>query len=1061
MPDDILLDLSLEPADALCLSPHLRDRLVHFLLRWKNYAALEACLTELIARRPLQVLLDARADMLLDQGRLAAAWDTMCQRHERSASTWSRIRAGRIHLAQHDADAALQAAQALVRDVPDSSMAWGFLGEVHLAAGDDRAAVAAYRRVNELAPNSRAYLLGMVSVYQARGDWVTASAYAVRLQESATLESPLPVTCLRRLRDYFTASKEWNHVTDIKQELDARHAAELSGLKEALVLELGDRAARRAQRQGRAEPIPTRRQRATKVAVQPTGPAPPPDSFESVLVSAPERNKLKEAARRLFGFADLLPGQAEIMACVLRGEDVLAVLPTGGGKSLCYQLPALLDESGTTLVISPLIALMKDQVDKLPGHSAALATTINSSLEGDELRRRLEGVRGGRYRLVYAAPERLRQPPFLHALRQARLNRLVVDEVHCVSMWGHDFRPDYLYIAEARQRLGHPPLLAMTATAPPRVRLDIVQRLGDMRVIAGDVLRSNLHLEVFRAHDQDEKLQYFLTFCRHEPGAGIVYAGTRKRCEELAELLRSQGIAAIHYHAGIDNRAAMQDEFMTGRARIVVATIAFGMGIDKPDIRFILHYEPSASIEAYYQEAGRAGRDGLPARCVLLYASSDRAMLARRARRDALAEDFLRQTYAAIKSNLQGARVGRVVIDDLRRDLQAEETPVRVAVSALEQAGLLRRGPDLPRTVSLRLKGVAPQTDADLAVLGRTCGLQPGQVTNHDPLDVAQRAGLEATGLEERLLAWSADGFLECRASARDPLLELLPAPPDSRERIRTLLEQYEQVQAQRVAEIVAYANTRRCRHGHISAYLGGRAIRHCASCDNCQPQRPQQADGDLPDESAQLQVVLQAAAHGWGRRNLVAILRGEPQAPPSARGTPGFGALSFRSEGALGKMLDRLQQRGFLQAHQLEHGGFMLQLTATGRRALTDPSALRPLAQSGARSASRKTTPQPVPHGSAAPADVSALPDDDPLFARLRAWRLEKAREAGLSAFLIAHNSLLRNIAAARPQSERELLAIKGMGPRKLEQYGPELLRLVREDSVHEKHEGRLKDTK
>jgi ATP-dependent DNA helicase RecQ len=1037
MPDDVLLDLRLEPEDALGISPRLRDRLVHFLLRWENYETLEAVLAELLAQRPLLSLLDVRAQMLLELGLLDEAWATLAQRHERSSSVPSRILAARIHVAQHNLAAASQTAQALVKEAPESSMAWGLLGEVHLAAGDDKAALAAYRRMNDLVPDSRAYLLGMVAVYQARGDWVTASAYAVRLQESATPESTLLVHHLRRLRDYFTASKEWNRVADTESELEARHSAELAGLKEALTLELGERAPRRVEGPARAERV---------AADQPAEPVPLPDSFDVVPVSVQERSKLKEAARRLFGFGDLLPGQAEIMACALRGEDVLAVLPTGGGKSLCYQLPALSDPSGVTLVISPLIALMKDQVDKLPTGSAALATTINSSLEGDELRRRLEGVRAGQYRLVYAAPERLRQPPFLHALRQAGMNRLVVDEVHCVSMWGHDFRPDYLYIAEARQRLGNPPLLAMTATAPPRVRLDIVQRLGKMRIIAGDVLRSNLRLEVFYAHNQDEKLQYLLAFCRHEPGSGIVYAGTRVRCEELAELLRSQGVAAIHYHAGIDNRAEMQDEFMSGRARIVVATIAFGMGIDKPDIRFILHYEPSASIEAYYQEAGRAGRDGLPARCVMMYAPADRATLTRRARRDELSEDFLRDTYAAIKKNLQGAHVGRVATDDLRRELQTEETSVRVAVSALEQTRLVRRWPDVPRTVSLRLKQAAPEAERDLGALCLACGLQPGRVVTHDPLDVAQRANLDAAGLEDHMLAWSEEGFLECRASARDPLLELLPPPPDSRERIRTLLEQYEKVQAQRVAEIVAYANTRRCRHGHINAYLGGRTVTRCTSCDNCQPQGPQRADHDLPDEGAQLQAILQAAAHGWGRHSLAMILRGDPKAPPAAKNAPGFGALAFRSEGALGKMFDLLQQRGFLQASQLEHGGFMLQLTAAGRRALNDPGALRGLVQPAARPAPRGATPKRKGRGSDGPADISSVADDDPLFERLRAWRLDKAREAKVSPFLVAHNSLLRNIVAARPHDERELLAVKGMGPRKLEQYGAELLRLVRE---------------
>lgn len=1037
MASDILLELGLEPQDAVSVSPRLRDRLVQYLLRWRQYEALDAVLTELLMQRQLLSLLDVRTEMLLEQGRLEEAREALAQRQERSISMQSRILGARIHLAQQNVAAALQTAQALTAEWPESSMAWGFLGEVYLASGDHRAALAAYRRVNDLVPDSRTYLLGMVAVHQARGEWVSASAYAVRLQQSATAESPLLVSYLRRLRDYFAASQEWNRVADIELELKERQVAELAALKEALQLEMGARVRPRAEPAPRVEP---------EAAIEPAEPAAVPEGFDSVMVSEEERQKLRNAVRRLFGFGDLLPGQAEIMACVMRGEDVLAVLPTGGGKSLCYQLPALSDESGVTLVISPLIALMKDQVDKLPSGSAPLATTINSSLEGDELRRRLEGVRDGDYRLVYAAPERLRQPPFLHSLRQARLNRLVIDEVHCVSMWGHDFRPDYLYVSEARRRLGDPPLLAMTATAPPRVRLDIMQRLGRMRVIAGDVMRSNLRLEVFQARNQDEKLQYLLGFCRREPGSGIVYAGTRTRCEELAELLRSQGISAIHYHAGIDNRAEVQDRFMNGQARVVVATIAFGMGIDKPDIRFILHYEPSTSIEAYYQEAGRAGRDGLPARCVLMYAPSDRATLTHRARRDELSEDFLRQTYSAIKKNLRGFCVGRVAVDDLRRDLQAEETPVRVAISILEQAGLLRRGPDLPRTVSLLLKRDPPGAEADLNVLCQTCGLQPGRVTSRDPLDIAHQTGVDATSLEERLLAWSEAGVLECRASARDPCLELLPAPSDARERVRTLLEQYEKVQAQRVAEIVAYANTRRCRHGHISAYLGGRAVAQCVSCDNCQPQTVELVSSSLPDESMQWQAILEAIGHGWGRRNLVAILRGEDGAPATARNSRWFGALAFRSPGAVGKMIDVLQQKGFLQTIQLRHGGFMLQVTTAGQRLLRDRAGLRALSDASSSRAGRRERPRSADAGPRATVDAAVLAEDDPLLERLRDWRLQRATQQNVPAFMIAHDALLRNIAAARPRSESELLAVKGMGPRKLQQYGEELLRLVRQ---------------
>ena len=939
MPSDILLELGLTPQQALCLSGRLRSRLVRFLLRWQHHSALTACLDELLAAYPTLVsLLDARAKTFLEQGRLDAALNAMHERHRLRISMSSQAFLARIHLARQELQSALDIAQTLVTAAADRLTGWSLLGDVKLAAGDHEGAHAAYLRLQEIRPDSRTCLLGMMAIHRARGDWIAASAYAVRLQQAATAGAPLSVTCLQQLRDYFQASQEPNRVADIEAELAGRYATELADLRKELTLELlpGHRPPSRAGRQVQPEPA--------EVAQSPPVPSQPLNSFGEVLVSPQERERLEEAAQGIFGFERLWPGQAEIMACAMRGEAVLAVLPTGGGKSLCYQLPALLEDSGTTLVISPLIALMKDQLDKLPVQANRLATTINSSLDGQELRRRLNWVRADHYRLVYAAPERLRQAPFVHALRQAGLNRLVIDEVHCVSMWGHDFRPDYLYIDEARHLLGDPPLLAFTATAPPRVRLDILQRLGDMRILAGDVMRSNLRLEVFRARSYDDKLQYLLSFCREEPGAGIIYARTRKRCETLAELLRSQGVSAIHYHAGIDDRAAAQDEFMSNRARVVVATIAFGMGIDKPDIRFIVHVAAPASLEQYYQEVGRAGRDGQPARCVLLYSPSDRALLTRHARQDAPSNDFLEEVYRAVKRRLGSVSLGRIAVDDLRRDLQAEETPVRVGISFLEQAGMLRRGQDIPRTVTLRLKRAVPSEQPELAAFCRTALLQPGQSLDRDLVGIAQQAGMDLRHLERDVLGWAEAGWLECRFSGRDPLVELLPPTADARQRLDSLLDEYEKVQGQRLAEVVGYATTRRCRHGHISAYLGGGAIARCTACDNCL--------GPAPTTSA-----AKATRRRGGHPG-----RGEEPAKP--------------------------------------------------------------------------------------PRDVSIVRDDDPLFQSLRAWRLQKAREEGVPAFRVAHNTVLRSIAAVRPRTERELRAIRGVGPRKAEKYGAELLSLVREEA-------------
>ncbi len=1034
---DVLAELAIAPRQMVGLTGSERSRLLNFLLRWEQLETLHACLDVLIPARPSLVsLLDLRARAFLAQERPDDALMVMEKRLQIRTSMTARALLARVHLARTDSDAAHRIARDLVREQPESVTAWGLLGEVELERGDTDAALAAYRRLNELRPQSRAYLLGMAALYRLLDDWITASGYAVRLLRTATDESPLSAVYLRRLRDHFRASGEETRIADLEAELSRRHADELAELRAALSPDY------------RPPPAPR--------PVEEEGPPPtePLPTFDQIPVSDAERERITEAIRRLFGFESLLPGQLETIASVLRGEDVLTVLPTGGGKSLCYQLPALLAERGTTLVISPLIALMKDQVDSLPAGVRGRAATINSSLERDALRTRLGQVTDGGYRLLYAAPERLRQPPFLHALRRAGVNRLVIDEAHCVSVWGHDFRPDYLTIGRARQALGNPPLLAMTATAPPRVRRDIIRHLGNMRVVAGDVTRPNLQLEVFYARASDDKLRHLLSFCKSEPGSGIIYAGARARCEELAALLRSHGVNAGHYHAGISNRAEVQDDFMAGRIRVVVATIAFGLGIDKADIRFIVHFVPANSLEAYYQEAGRAGRDGLPARCLLMYALSDRAVLSRRIRRDALPVEFLRAVYGAVKRRLGEHSSGRIVAANLERDLRTDRTRIRVALSLLEEAGLLRRGPDFPRSGTVRLTAAVRQ-DTTLQIASilpdefdafrQAAHLRPDQSLTLDLADVARRADLPLDGVERRMLEWADAGWLNYYPAGRDWLLELPPPPADAAERVETLLERYETVQAQRVDEITAYARTRRCRHGYINSYLGGRAIERCDACDNCVEIQPP-PDTGLPGEREQLLTVLRCVADAewsWGRLTLARILRGDDEArhgrqplKEKARENACFGKLAFRSAAAVERMLGLLESGEFLQARRLYHGGDVLELAPAGRAALQDPAALDSLVAPVREPQSRKPSPE-----------ESAGPDvDEALFQKLRAWRLEQARAQKVAPYVIFHDSHLRAIAAHRPVTLEALAELKGVGPRKLERYGAELIELVHE---------------
>ena len=340
--------------------------------------------------------------------------------------------------------------------------------------------------------------------------------------------------------------------------------------------------------------------------------------------------ELREALERWFGFPTFRPSQEAIVRDVLSGRDVLALLPTGGGKSLCYQLPALLTP-GLTVVISPLIALMKDQVDALDT-AGIPATALNSSLDWRALQRRLDRLERGEYKLLYVAPERLTMPGFCDDLERWGVARFVVDEAHCISEWGHDFRPEYRRIAPLRERFGAVPFCAFTATATARVRDDVVAQLGLRRpaVHVASFDRPNLAYRVVHAPRPVDALVKWLR-ARPDDEAGIVYAGSRANADKLADALSAAGIPALAYHAGLDSvtRAKRQEAFIRDDVRVMCATIAFGMGIDKSNVRFVLHWDVPRSLEGYYQETGRAGRDGLPSDCTLFFAYGDIARVER------------------------------------------------------------------------------------------------------------------------------------------------------------------------------------------------------------------------------------------------------------------------------------------------------------------------------------------------------------------------------------------------------------------------------------------------
>src|SRR5688572_15209501 len=520
-------------------------------------------------------------------------------------------------------------------------------------------------------------------------------------------------------------------------------------------------------------------------------------------------------------------------------------MPTGSGKSLTYQLAAILRPE-PTLVLSPLIALMKDQVDKLPTAIAATATFVNSSLSAEETAKRLAAVETGETRLVYAAPERLRQARFVELLADVGIGLVVVDEVHCVSMWGHDFRPDYLFIRRGLEALGDPTILGLTATATPETARDIGQALGrELEVVHTSVVRPNLRYDVQEVANAEDRIEILVERLRAlRGGSAIVYSRSRRSTEELARVLRGHGFRAEHYHAGIEpgERTRVQDDFVADRAQAVVATTAFGMGIDKPDVRLVCLVNYPDSLEGYVQMVGRAGRDGAPSQTLLLASPTDASTLRRFAVSDVPSAAELRAIYRSLRE-----ADGLVDPDEL--SALVPERDARVLVGMLEQAGLLRRDFDQGRLMRISLGA----------------------------------------------------------------------APPDARERVEGLLHRARLVAEARADCVVAFAETRLCRHEQVAAHFGESFEAPCGSCDVCAPLARGSASVSappppLPDDVGAA-IVEAVASLTWplGRRSLVATLRGSLKAPPSARRSLAYRLLAAAGDSDVRRWVALLEATGAL----------------------------------------------------------------------------------------------------------------------------------------------------
>lgn len=711
---------------------------------------------------------------------------------------------------------------------------------------------------------------------------------------------------------------------------------------------------------------------------------PPPDT-------SPLIHDARAALQQYFGFRDFLDNQEQVISGILAGRDTLVIMPTGGGKSLCYQLPAMVMD-GVTVVVSPLIALMKDQVDALVARGIP-ATVINSTLSPAEQQERIAAMRAGQYKLVYVAPERFRSRSFINGLRSVDLALFAVDEAHCLSQWGHDFRPDYLRLREALDALDRPQVVALTATATGDVRSDILRHLDlrDPHVTISGFSRPNLSFNITPTSSHDDKYQRLRDIIRRHK-TGIVYCSTRKRVEEVSEELEDMKIRCVAYHGGMDEKARdnAQNLFISRERDVAVATNAFGMGIDRSDVRFVVHWDIPGSIEAYYQEAGRAGRDGEPSHCELFFNFADTKTQEFFIEGSNPTFETIRDIYQTLLNQSDANHEVQASIEDIAAKAQVKNSmSVSSALSLLNREGYIERF-DIP---GKRIRG-----------------------TRMAKPDVR----------------------------ARD--LEIDKA---------ALVEKHRRDSA-KLKSMINLCYGSECRQAQILHYFGEPNAEPCGSCDVCrsdtnQPPRAGSADELIVLRQALSGVARMSRRHAdgsyegrFGRGRVIAMLTGSRSrevldAKLDELST--YGVLKSVGSAALQNLFQEMERQGLIETGGGEYP--LVSITAAGVQAMkSGTSAKLRWPALSARDNPLKTDART----SSTELATRELGWDEALFGKLKRLRSALAESEGKPAYVIFSNQTLEFLTRLQPTTVDAALKIRGIGQAKAATYLPEFLKLIRQ---------------